>query len=1013
MNTSRLIVNKENIEIPEFILNDFETGVEGFVTGDNVVNIYTINSTISAPSPINGNYFLECDTAIVPGNQWRTISKTLANAIDVSRIPFFIGYVSSYGIDDSNIEMMITFYDVENQSFVETTSIVPNGWNKIKVDLSNWQYNTAIKRLDISFRSPTYIYDWNSRHQVDLIGFSSYYDWDFSVDGDFAGWATHNDLGAEVSNGHLLTNITGNDPFIANSSLYFDSEYVKFIKLRILNNTSGTVGAIYWATPLSGWDDIKSIEFPITSYDSEFKEYLIDLDAVDAWSGMIQDIRIDIPQIINNPAGDVSYDYISLSTRNEPVVGIINSIEATNESIIVSGAISCSTLKTLFLVELQPYENFDPNNYAPVSSIEITGQIFDYVFTIDRYYEQKDRIYSKYIAVADGIPLGLPQYVTIYPKAENVYPYPNIPSIKGLQVQMVDDANLLGVNHAGLNCNINEIFYKDAFVQPDNIIPYEYEGETYYFNKGTITGLDIQIKALTDDKAIVTLILIFWGQILSPDYPYEITRHPDYIDGNIAAINTTDKTGTKYWKAVCEFIAARYTRADQMYGRAVNFVIGNEICVAGLWNDMGYKQINEYIDQYTRTFRIAFTAIMKHYSEARVHISLDHHWNSSFDSEQPLRSYNGKDTTDFVNSQIALQGNIPWCMAFHPYPSDLNDSYIWNDPVPTDDFYTAKITFKNLHIMPEYLKQDQFLNNGKLRSISLTEQGFDTTDPYNMNDQMVQAAAYCYAYYKAKFTDGIDAFIYHRHVDFTGEMMWVGLWNNVQNSTIPNEPYQKKYIYSVFQKIDTIESLNVSSFALPIIEINDWSEVIPNFDANLLGDMPISLEMDINIAADIAPSAYISDFESSLDGWREGENSLLITRVPEFQNPPSVPYQGNYALENNFKLHLENGGARAHVGITKIYETPININETPVLQFAITADYLDISNYKVTVVVYSGYNKIIGTGILTPKLWNAMKMNLSNWYYKNSVDKIKIWLSTDSQIEINDVYHIDYIGFGV
>ena len=38
--------------------------------------------------------------------------------------------------------------------------------------------------------------------------------------------------------------------------------------------------------------------------------------------------------------------------------------------------------------------------------------------------------------------------------AQNTDPFPSPPNVKGLQVQMIDDALKLGIHHAGVNINI-------------------------------------------------------------------------------------------------------------------------------------------------------------------------------------------------------------------------------------------------------------------------------------------------------------------------------------------------------------------------------------------------------------------------------------------------------------------------------------------------------------------------------------------------------------------------------
>ncbi len=1006
-------MEKQTTELPEFMLCDFETGVEGFIKSDYVIGLSITDSALSVPVPAAGSSMLELESDYVSGQTWRSISKTLPHSIDISKIPFFLGYFASYGVDGGSIGLRLCFFDSDNHSHTEILEIAANAWNKIKINLSSWQYKHDLKKIEISFRSSTYASQWHSRHQVDAIGFTSYYDWNFNADGEFGGWQMQNDVSGSVANGVLVATVTGPDPFLANHHVFVDAGEVSYLKLRVKNNSAGSEGAVYWATKTAGWDAAKRVSFAMQPNDTEFRDILIDMRSSKAWTGIVQDLRLDLPE--NNAAsgGTVSYGSIALCTRASSVTGAISSVEATETTILVHGQAVCTEAKSLSLIELQPYEAFHPKCFKPVATVTQQSGTASFTMTLSRYDGQRDRIYSKFVVAADSIPLCAPQYVTEYPAAVNQYAYPAVPSIKGLQVQMPDDASLLGIHHAALNCSLSELFYKNASVAPTNIIPYSFEGETYYFNKGAIESLDLEIKSLSDDRVNVTLILFYMGSLVGDAYPYEITRHPDYIDGAGAAFNTTNRAGMQYWKAACEFLAARYTRSDQQYGRVLNYVIGNEVCVAGVWHDAGKKQINEFMDDYGRTFRIAYTAMRKYQANVRLHLSLDNHWNSLYLPEEPLRNYTGKEITDFFHSEIALHGDIPWCMAYHPYPTDMQDPYIWNDTVPTEDFNTQRITFKNLQVLPAYLSQKQFLYHGQLRTINLTEQGFTSSDPYDLQSQKVQAAAYCYAYYKARFTAGIESFIYHRHVDFTGEGIWVGLWNNVAGSNVPNAPYQHKYIYDVFQKIDTAASEEVSAFALPIIGVDRWSDVIPGFDPRGLNETPISQTTTLRAVSTVAPSVLVSDFETSEEGWYKGPFSTGVNRVSTFANSPGTAYHGSYALENTFKLMAPAGGAKGNAGTTKVFQPAIDVTETPVLQLAINS-YGALSgagHYYVKVIVYSGYQSIIGTGTMTPDRWNCFTMDLRHWNCKASIDKIKVWFSTDSSSEWIAAYQIDFVGF--
>ena len=102
----------------------------------------------------------------------------------------------------------------------------------------------------------------------------------------------------------------------------------------------------------------------------------------------------------------------------------------------------------------------------------------------------------------------------------------------------------------------------------------------------------------------------------------------------------------------------------------------------------------------------------------------------------------------------------------------------------------------------------------------MSEQGFHT--PKGTNGEIIQAAAYAYAYKKVEGLDGIDSFILHRHVDHKDEGgLLLGLRGLTPNAT---EARPKKKSWEVFRAADTPEWAQAFEFALPIIGKQSWAE---------------------------------------------------------------------------------------------------------------------------------------------------------------------------------------------
>lgn len=400
--------------------------------------------------------------------------------------------------------------------------------------------------------------------------------------------------------------------------------------------------------------------------------------------------------------------------------------------------------------------------------------------------------------------------------------YPPLKSKKGLQVQMVDDAIALGVKHAAINFNLGQMA---SIESAPNDFPWEVDGRTIYFRRGYLESIDRQIKTLSDFGATVSLILLnYEGADAKLN---KILLHPGYdraCPNHLSAFNTLTPEGFAYFKAAMEFLAARYSTTGYPHGRVVNYIVGNEVNSHWYWANMGHVSMEQFAEDYLRTVRACHTAVRKFSSSARVFISLEHHWNIRYAGCDEKQGFAGRPFINYFNQLAKAGGDFDWHVAFHPYPENLFHAQTWNDKSATFSDDTPRITFKNLEMLPRYLHQRELLYHGGPRRIILSEQGFhsDATP----EGELIQAAAYCYAYRKAASLDGIDAFILHRHVDHPHEGgLNLGLWRRDTKNPNSSEPLIKKPIYEVFRTADSTNWQNAFQFALPIIGIKSWKEI--------------------------------------------------------------------------------------------------------------------------------------------------------------------------------------------
>jgi len=419
------------------------------------------------------------------------------------------------------------------------------------------------------------------------------------------------------------------------------------------------------------------------------------------------------------------------------------------------------------------------------------------------------------------------------PKSESISlnrdPYPEIKSKKGLQVQDVADAISLGVKHAAINFNLGQMVNLAA--APTDF-SWEMDGRSFVFRRSYVESLDRQIKPLSDAGAAVSLILLNYQN--SDEKLNKILLHPGYdkaCPNRLSAFNTSTAEGLAWYKAGMEFLAARYSAKGYPHGRVVNYIVGNEVNSHWYWANMGRVSMEEFAADYLRAVRLCHTAVRKFSSSARVFISLEHHWNLRYPGCDEKQGFAGRPFVDHFNSLAKAGGNFDWHVAFHPYPENLFNPRTWNDKSATFADDTPRITFKNLEMLPRYLRRTELLFDGKSRRIILSEQGFHSDG--TPEGELAQAAAYCYAYYQSDRLLEIDAFILHRHIDHGHEGgLNLGLWRRDTNSPSASAPLSKKPIYEVFRAADTPEWEKAFEFALPIIGIRSWKEIEANDGRN-------------------------------------------------------------------------------------------------------------------------------------------------------------------------------------
>lgn len=447
----------------------------------------------------------------------------------------------------------------------------------------------------------------------------------------------------------------------------------------------------------------------------------------------------------------------------------------------------------------------------------------NFTFSVNlNYNSANSRLFSKFVVAVkkDGefLPISKPHYIT-NPEAIAKYmpSFTTTTSKKGL---LVDPEKLagseledLGVKHAAYNIPLSRILGNTSNAYYPTVY-YTYNGRSYAFNGQVIAEYDYVFSSLTNKGINITAIIL---NDIHPGYMQLI--HPKARSGGRApyyAFNATDEEGTEFIAAIGSFLANRYS--GNGHGKVMNWVIGNEINARNEWNYIEYMNTPSYVEEYAKAFRIFYNSILSVNGNARVYLSLDQQWGKSLYSNN---GYGSKEILDEFNRNIKAGGNIDWGVAYHPYNYPLTSAKAWStsgraSSYVLDSETTPVITIKNIHVLTNYLQKEDFLtDSGEVRHVTLSEMGYTSSA-----GQDLQAASFVYAYKIIEANRYIDNMLFSRETDAPSEVAeGLALGINTQGGG-------HKSIYNAYKYVDTADSAAYTDFALRVIGISSWSEVI-------------------------------------------------------------------------------------------------------------------------------------------------------------------------------------------
>jgi len=500
----------------------------------------------------------------------------------------------------------------------------------------------------------------------------------------------------------------------------------------------------------------------------------------------------------------------------------ITNVSVTANNVIVDGI--CSGTDDYYLCEITPYDSLLMTaRYQRKTIIAEASFTKTFARFVSRDGYTYDRAISKWVIAQTGTSSDKLMSHARYADDIEATETPSEVILNGrkgiggfdINRGFTTDLDELTVTSVTVNIPFVEFMSNTSFA---GAIEHIYGGKTYYFNESRVNSLDQTILTAYQRNIAVAAILLVQT---STSGVGEILTHPAYTTSGIFTMpNMTTAEGLNCYAAALDFLASRYCRSDNQYGRIHYWIMHNEVDCGVEWTNMGEDRTMEaYMDAYVKSMRLCYNISRQYDAKSQVLASFTHSW------KEPCASnyFASKDMIDELLDYSESEGDFQWGLACHPYPQNLFDPKAWNDTYATFSMNTKFVTFKNLEVLDAWAKksENEYLGTIK-RTVFLSENGTNSPS-YSTGDLKNQAAGLAYAWKKLEVLDGIDAMQWHNWIDNRAEGgLRIGLRRFPDDTS---DPGGKKPVWYVYQAAGTDNEDNIFDQYKATIGISDWDEV--------------------------------------------------------------------------------------------------------------------------------------------------------------------------------------------
>ena len=549
----------------------------------------------------------------------------------------------------------------------------------------------------------------------------------------------------------------------------------------------------------------------------------------------------------------------------------VDRVEATADKIRITG--SYAGEGSFLLYELPPYADITRIETAYQKyATPLTQSPFD--VTLDRMASPEgfpyDRLLSQWAVVcrtAEGDRIvSHGRYADEVAALRNLPPVP-MRSKKGLggfyAGDYTSDLDDLGITSATVNVSPLQFMYLSP--AKAGMVEHAYCGETYYFDTEKLDALDATLRETAARDITVAAILLVDPAAEARDAELgALLQHPDYTRGTYTIPNMTTPKAVRAYAAMIDFLAQRYCREDDAYGRIAHWIVHNEVDGGVDWTNMGDdKLVTTYTNAYVKSMRLCASIVRQYDANAEFFASFSHSWSrASNPGWYPVR-----DMVGLLGDFSRAEGDFRWALACHSYPETISDPCTWREPNATFAMNTPFVTLKNLEVLSKWALTPANLFRGTTRrSVWLSEAG--TNSPtYAEADLRNQCAGFAYGWKKIAALPGIDGIQWHNWFDHRNEgTLRIGLRRYPDDA---EDPGGKKPIWETYRDAGTDREEEAFAPFLSVIGIPGAFEIVRTPRCRFLPAERTTAPLPPSVQPDIPIGRIVGDELAAKTGRRD------------------------------------------------------------------------------------------------------------------------------------------------